>query len=336
MPPIFSNSCSWEQGGDKREGLCPPRGDGPALSHSSLWGAALGAQWARLAAPRVGKAAEQMGLATFPSSAHGWHFDDKVAQMYALQAVQAPIPQSWVFYREEDCINWLKNQAKYPLVAKLRCGSGANNVKMLHGFYEARKYARRMFRAGFNPAPSLVYKAYSKVQSTQSLATFVRRAKRIPEFLRTRSNAKKLPLEKGYCYFQEYVQNEGFDLKVVVINDKMTFCTRDVRKHDFRASGSGSCYYNRNLLTDNVIDTAFETAKKLGFQCMGFDFVVDSSTGEGKIVEMCYGFDYMVQAELGAYVDKNHVWHEEAVIVPEEIVRMISREVVLNENCADR
>lgn len=61
VPPIFSNSCSWEQGGDKREGLCPPRGEGPALSHSSLWGPALGVQWARLAAPRVGKAAEQMG-----------------------------------------------------------------------------------------------------------------------------------------------------------------------------------------------------------------------------------------------------------------------------------
>lgn len=289
-----------------------------------------------LEARNIIKAAEQMGLETFPSSVHGWHFDDKIAQMYALQSVQAPIPQSWVFYREKDCIEWLKTKAQYPLVAKLRCGSGSNNVKLLRGFSDAKRYAHRMFAAGYNPAPSLAYKAYSKVQSTRNLDVFVKRVKRIPEFLRTRKGAKKLPIEKGYCYFQEYVQNEGFDLKVVVINDKMTFCARDVRKHDFRASGSGSCYYDRSLLTDNVIDTAFDTAKKLGFQCMGFDFVVDSATGEGKIVEMCYGFDYLVQAELGAYVDRNHVWHEETVIVPEEIVSMISREVTSNENRTDR
>ena len=136
-----------------------------------------------------------------------------------------------------------------------------------------------------------------------------------------------MPVEKGYCYFQEYIPNDGYDLKVVVIEDKITFCARKIRKHDFRASGGGNCYYDRRLLTDGIIDTAFRVAKKLEMSCVGFDFVVDNRTGKGKIIEMCYGFDYEVQRALGAFVDKNHIWHDEAVIVPDEIIKMLLKKV---------
>ena len=75
------------------------------------------------------------------------------------------------------------------------------------------------------------------------------------------------------------------------------------------------------------IDVAYAAADKLGMDCVGFDFVVDKGSGEGKIVEMCYGFDYEVQRDLNAYVDRNHVWHEESVFVPDEIIKMVVRKV---------
>ena len=266
------------------------------------------------------KIAENMGLVTFPYPEMNWHFDDKIAEMYAFQANEIPIPFSWVFYDEEDCLQWLKHKAKYPIIAKLRCGSGSNNVKMLHNEREAVNYARRMFTKGFNPTPSLAYKAYSKLQSSKNIEMVISRVKKIPEFLNTRRHAKMMPMEKGY--FQEYIPNNGYDLKVVVVGDKMTFCARNIRKNDFRASGGGDCYYDRALLTENVISTAFSAAEKLRMDCVGFDFVIDSNTGEGKIVEMCYGFDYEVQMNLGAWVDHNHNWHEEAVCVPDEIIKL--------------
>lgn len=271
--------------------------------------------------------ASNLGLITFPYPEMNWHFDDKVAEMYALQAVKAPIPESWVFYREEECIVWLENHAQFPLVAKLRCGSGSNNVKLLHNNNEAKVYVKRMFTKGYQPAPSVAYKAFSKLQSSKNMKMIVNRIKKIPEFLRTRRGGKMLPIEKGYCYFQEFIPNDGYDLKVVVIGDKMTFCARNVRKDDFRASGGGDCYYDRNLLTNGVIDSAFEAARKLNMYCVGFDYVVDAKSGVGKIIEMCYGFDYEVQRALGAYVDRNHVWHEEPVSVPDEIINMIIRKV---------
>lgn len=268
--------------------------------------------------------AERKGIKVFPDYMTGWHFDDKIAEMYAFESVGAPIPHSWVFYSIEECIEWL-NSAKYPIVAKLRSGSGSNNVKMIHNRHEGVNYAHRMFSSGYNPTPSFMYKAYSKAQSSKDLKMVIARIKKIPEFLNTRRHGKMLPLEKGYCYFQEFIPNDGYDLKVVVIGDKMTFLARGIRKNDFRASGGGDIYYDRKLLSEQIIDSAFKTADDLKLQCVGFDYVVDKRTGIGVIVEMCYGFDYEAQLALGAYIDRNHTWHEEALNIPEEIVRNIMK-----------
>lgn len=280
-------------------------------------------------ARNVLQVAANLGLATFPYPEMNWHFDDKIAETYALQSVNAPIPKSWIFYLQDDCETWIKTEATFPLIAKLRCGSGSNNVKIIKNENEAIRYTRRMFTRGFDPAPSLQYKAISKFKSSKDLNMMVKRIKKIPEFLNTRRHAKMMPIEKGYCYFQEYIPNNGYDLKVVVIGDKLTFCSRNVRKHDFRASGGGDINYERSLLTDDVIETAFTTAERLDMFCVGFDFVVDNTTGQGIIIEMCYCFDWEVQKDLGAFVDRNHVWHENPVYVPDEIIRMICKKIAL-------
>lgn len=267
--------------------------------------------------------ASAKGLETFPDYNTSWHFDDKVAESYALQAVSAPAPKSWVFYDYVECEKWLKTEAEYPIVAKLRCGSGANNVKLLKDYNQAKKYAKRMFASGYNPTPSLVYKAYSKAQSSRSLKVALSRIKKIPEFLNTRAHARKMPIEKGYCYFQEFINNEGYDLKIAVVGDKLSFLCRDVRKGDFRASGGGDIKYTRELITKQIISSAFEAYDKLQLECVGFDYVVDKDTGEGKIIEMCYGFDYKAIMGAGGYWDRDCVWHNEPLNVPTEIINKI-------------
>ena len=37
---------------------------------------------------------------------------------------------------------------------------------------------------------------------------------------------------------------------------------------------------------------------------------------------MCYGFDYEVQQSLGAYIDKNHIWHEHPLCFPDEVIKL--------------
>lgn len=267
--------------------------------------------------------AEKMGLKVFPNHNTGWHFDDKIAEVYALQAVKAPIPENWMFYEPDVCFNWLKSEARYPLIGKLRRGSGSNNVKLLKNKKEAVAYAKKMFSGGFSPAQSLLYKTYSKAQSTKDIKTLMNRIKKIPDFLISRKYGKGIPRERGYCYFQEFIKNDGYDIKIAVAGNKCSYLVRNVRKGSFKASGGGDIFYDNKLVKKNIIRSAFEAADKLGMQCVGFDYVVDQRSGKGYIIEMCYGFDFKAIFDCGGYWDRNLVWHQESLNIPLEVVKKL-------------
>lgn len=267
--------------------------------------------------------ASSKGLAVFPDHNTAWHFDDKIAESYLLDSVGAPIPKYWVFYELNKVLDWLKNKAEYPLVAKLRRGSGSNNVKLLKDYHSASKYAKRMLSRGYSPTQNLLFKTYSKVQSTRSIATFKKRIKRIPDFLNARRFGHGMPVEKGYCYFQEFIKNDGYDLKVVVVGDKCSFFARNVRKGSFKASGGGDFFYDKTKIPESVVKTAFDTAEKIGSQCIGFDFVVDNTNQTGRIIEMCFGFDFLAISDCGGYWDKELIWHDEPLYVRSEVIENV-------------
>ena len=264
--------------------------------------------------------AKKMGLKIFPDFNDAWHFDDKVAEMYALKGVNAPIPRSWVFY-DIKTVRENLSQFEFPVVAKLRTGSGSHNVKLIKGKSQLLRYAKRMFGRGFSPHPSLVYKASSNIRASHDWKTFVAKYKRIPEFLRTLAGAKKFPKEKCYVYLQEFIPNDKYDIKVVVVGDKLSSFYRPTRSHDFRASGGGQFLYNQKLISKSILDSAFATADKLGLKCVGFDYVVDNRTQEGLIVEMSYGFAHMGILEANGYYDREYVWHDEPLNAPEELLK---------------
>ena len=273
--------------------------------------------------------AKMMGLKVFPDFNDAWHFDDKVAEMYALQAVGAPIPKSYVFYGRQtlkEAIN--DGLIRFPIVAKLRTGSGSHNVKLIHNKAQLLRYAHRMFGRGFDPAPSLLYKTSSNIRSSHDKATFMAKLKRAPEFLLTRRNAKRFPNEKGYVYLQEFIPSNGYDMKIVVVGDKLSGLYRPIGSHDFRASGGGEVLYNKELFTPNIIRSAFAAADDIGFKCVGFDYVVDNRTGEGKIVEMSYGFSHTAVMGMGGWFDRDCNWHDGALNAPVELLKNL---LALNE-----
>ncbi|GHT33432.1 hypothetical protein AGMMS49574_19080 [Bacteroidia bacterium] len=113
-------------------------------------------------------------------------------------------------------------------------------------------------------------------------------------------------------------------MKVVVVNDiKLGFIARHIRKNDFRASGGEDIYFDKSLVTKNIIDSAFYVSDQLGFQCMGYDYVVDSKTGKGQIVEMSYGFSHTALLQANGYFDRNGKWYDEPLNAPEEILENI-------------
>lgn len=274
-----------------------------------------------LSARSILSVAKNMGLKVFPDINSFWHFDDKVAETYLLQSVKAPIPESWMFYLKNDACNWLANDAAYPIVAKLRCGSGSSNVKLLKTKHDAIAYVKRMFSRGYKTAPSVFLKSSSLLRSSKNWDVIKKRARKIPEFLHTLLRAKMFPKERGYVFFQEFIPNDGFDLKIVVIGDKLSFIARNIRKGDFRASGGGDLFFDKSLVTPDIINSAFTASDKAGFECMGYDYVVDKRDGKGKIVEISYGFSHTALLQAGGYWDRSGMWHDQPLNAPEEVIR---------------
>lgn len=268
--------------------------------------------------------AKSMGLKVFPDFNDAWHFDDKIAETYILQAIGAPLPDSKIYYDNESVKKDLDtDMIKFPIVGKLRSGSGSHNVKLLKTKNDLIKYSSKMFSQGYNPSPSLLYKATSNIRSSHSLQQFVSRFKRIPEFLRNLSGAKQFPNEKNYVYLQQFVPNDGYDMKVVVVGDKCTFFVRPVRTNDFRASGGGEIFFDKRYFKKQIIENAFKISDLLGAKCMGYDFVVNNETGEGVIIEMSYGFSYQAIMIPNGYYDRSLQWHEEPLNAPYEIIKQI-------------
>lgn len=265
---------------------------------------------------------EDRGKIVFPSYKDAWHFDDKLAETYLLESVDAPIPSSYYYYKIDDVEDAIKNKAfNFPIIAKLRNGSGSHNVKMIKSGNDLISYAKKMFGTGLNSAPSLLYKSSSNIKSAKNLKTFINRAKRIPEFLRSLSNAKKFNVERGYVYLQEFIPNDGYDLKIVVVGDKLSFIGRNIRQGEFRASGGGDLFYNKAKVTKDVIQSAFETSDKSGFTCMGYDYVVNKMTEKGIIIEISYGFSHQALLAAGGYFDREGNWYDEPLNAPEELLK---------------
>lgn len=264
---------------------------------------------------------ESRGIQVFPGYNEAWHFDDKIAESFLLQSIGASIPKYFFFMEKENAIQWAKSHQSYPIVAKLKNGSGSHNVKIMNNQREAIEYINTMFGEGFESNPSILFKGKSNFTSSKSFDVLFKRIKRIPEFLRNYKKSKLFPNEKNYVYFQEFIPNDGFDLKVVVVGDKLSYIARNVRKGDFRASGGGSLYYDRSLITRQIIDSAFGVSDKLNFKCMGYDYVIDNSNNDCKIVEISYGFSSQALLDAGGYFNRQGQWIEEPLNVPQEIIK---------------
>jgi hypothetical protein len=263
-----------------------------------------------LMARHVIASAERMGVAVFPNIDTCWHFDDKIAQKYALEAVKAPLVPSYVFYTLPDALAWLK-AAQYPLVRKLRRGAWSTNVGLVRDFGEARQYCERMFGEGISPAPAPF--ADSRRRITQMLTdpgVLWRRTTGLVSHLRqSRAQRRQLPIERGYVYFQEFIPDNTHDVRITVVGDRAWGFTREVRPGDFRASGSGRIGYDRERIPLECVRIAFEMSAALHSQSTAFDFVMNAA-GKPMILEMSYGYQAAAVYNAPGHWSPDGQWHE--------------------------
>lgn len=251
---------------------------------------------------------QMSGKKVFPDFNTGWHFDDKVGQKYLLESIGAPLVPSYVFYSKDEALSWIDNVG-FPKVFKLRGGAGSTNVRLVRTKKEAIKLTKRAFGRGFSQFNRIGYLKDRIRKYKEGKDSFLGVLKGIGHLFITTEYAKMHHREKGYIYFQEFIPNNLFDIRVVVIGDKAFAIKRLVRKGDFRASGGGDILFDKDLIDERCVKIAFDINKHIKAQSIAYDFVFDKDNNP-KVVEISYGFSPSPYDNCKGYWNSNMEWHE--------------------------
>lgn len=267
----------------------------------------------RLAAlPILRVVEEHLRIPVFPDLATCWHYDDKIAQSYLLEALGIPHPQTRVFWRKEDALAWCE-KAEYPVVAKLSGGAGSMNVRLIRDAAAARAYVKQCFSAsGILVRPGLPANRLGRCWARLKRAT--KRAAQAPAYVLC-DRFPALPNrtfwmpQKNYALFQEFLSGNEFDTRVTVIGNRAFAFRRLNRPGDFRASGSGRIEHDPEAIDKRCIRAAFDAARKLKSQSMSFDFLFRGEGREPVVGEVSYCYaDWAVQQCPGHW-DAALNWH---------------------------
>lgn len=261
-----------------------------------------------LTAKRILFALEQAGVKVFPDFNTGWHFDDKVAQKYLLEAIGAPLVPSYVFYDKQEAMEWAKNTT-YPKVWKLKGGAGAANVRLIKSEKEAIKFINKAFGKGFkqfNKWNNLNERIRKYKEGKDSIVGI---AKGLGRLVIPTEYSKQQIRERGYVYFQDFIPNNEFDIRVIIVNNKAFALKRMVRESDFRASGSGNILYDKIEIDEKCVEISFEVNKHIKSLSIAFDYVFGRENNP-LIVEISYGFAVEPYDPCPGYWDNKLNWHE--------------------------
>src|SRR5690606_6370320 len=161
-------------------------------------------------AKRLLTAVEHSGKICFPSIYENWHYDDKVAQKYLLEAIDAPLIPTYVFYDEQEALDWAA-YTSCPKVFKLTGGAGSSNVRLIHSEKDVRKIIRRAFNKcfiAFDQRKYFLEESFSKYHKHKSLWKLL---KSFRHLLKPLNKEWVNHIEKDYVYFQEFMPQNEFD-----------------------------------------------------------------------------------------------------------------------------
>ena len=234
-----------------------------------------------------------------------------------MEAIDAPLVNTHVFFTKSEAMNWVEN-TPYPIVFKLRGGAGSVNVSLVHDVKKAKLLVRKAFGRGFSHINRMsrlkdrlwVYRRDKDFSAIRGLFSGLARLI-IPTEVEKYSHR-----HKGYIYFQDFIPQNEYDTRLVVVGDQCYGIIRYCRKGDFRASGSGIKSYDPSLFDIECVRIAFDTAKKLNMQSVAFDFVKEN--GVYKIIEVSYCF---VSTHFPGYWDTDLNWHTGDVCPQTQMVK---------------
>lgn len=260
------------------------------------------------------------GIKLFPDELTSWQYDDKLGQKYLFESINAPSIKTYVFYTKEEALKWVES-ATFPKVLKLRGGSSSVNVNLVKTKDKAVLLINQAFGKGFHPINRInrlkdrIW-AFNRDRSFSSFFKVIKGIARIflPNEIEHFSNN-----EKGYIYFQDFVDSNSYDTRLFVIGKKCFGFRRFCRKGDFRASGSGLWDPNPEYINMESVRIAFTVAKTIDSPSIAFDFIIDGK--DPKIIEISYCFPQSAPDCCMGYWDEQLNWHKGKINAEEFMIQ---------------
>lgn len=284
-----------------------------------LWSWNLGQHESLQFAKELIYSLEKMGKIVFPDFATSYFYDNKVGQKYLLEAINAPVIPTNVFYNKNSAISWA-NKTTFPKVFKLSGGAGSMNVKLCRTKKQAISLINKSFGKGFAQVDriDLFKDKIKRLKTNKSKENFISLGKSFIRLFVPTKKEKDMSREKGYIYFQDFLPKNSFDIRIIVINKKAFAIKRMCRNGDFRASGSGNIIYDKTQIDINCIKIAHEVTVKLKMQSVAFDFVYNKDN-KPVIVEISYHFAPYLYDKCEGYWTEKLEWND-AKINPQYMI----------------
>ena len=210
---------------------------------------------------------EKMGIKSLPSYDEIWSYEDKVRATYLYKLYNLPHIPTFISHCKEEVLAYLE-QANYPLIAKISTGSASFGVDKIENYEQAKKNVDQIF-------------------SYKGKETYFRYVN-----------------QKNYVYFQEFVDDATYDLRIICIGNDLFGYYRYPNKGDFRASGAGN--YEKKEIPVEALELAYQVKEKFGSVCLATDFVYSEKRKQFLIIEssIFIGVDTCEQLSINGVAGK--------------------------------
>lgn len=162
----------------------------------------------------------------------------------------------------------------------------------------ACKLIKKAFRKGFPQYRGWDYVRESFGQFRSGKKTFLSFLKSCGRLFFVNEFTRMHAPEKGYAYFQDFIPNDGYDVRVTVVGNRAIAFRRLVRMNDFRASASGFPVWDNENTPIKILKEAFALQKTMGGQTVSIDYVLSKDDGLPFVVEISYGFGFPREAGM--------------------------------------
>jgi glutathione synthase/RimK-type ligase-like ATP-grasp enzyme len=176
------------------------------------------------------------GKNCFPSFETSMWYEDKIYQYEWLKLNNFPIVETFVSHSYSETIERIK-QSTYPMVSKVHVGAASLGVELVNSARQAQAIARQVF----SPLGRKTYWPYFR--------------------------------QKGYVYLQNFLPNQGYDLRVIAVGNRAFGYYRDVPKAEFRASGMG--LVRKAALPEDAVKLAMRLIRELNLVIASVDMLRD-------------------------------------------------------------